>query len=167
MSGESYWNGMDEIPNRKNIEARYPILRRDPGGFFAVIGLHTEAYPPETNIPDALMLDPVLAHWIPNEVAEEAGHLSFLFPSMKEYLQTGTLDEQDCRKRLLVHDNEDLLIVMLESNRKNAEGLSVGKLDLDPSVMEAFEHIPERTQYIFHTIGLEESYWPGYLVVSG
>jgi hypothetical protein len=37
---------------------------------------------------------------------------------------------------------------------------------MDPSVMEAFAHIPERTRYIFRTIGIEESYWPQYLKKS-
>jgi ABC-type transport system substrate-binding protein len=87
-SGEDYWRGID-LPYRRHVAARAPILHRDLGGFFAVIGLHTEAYPAQTNILDALMLDPVLARWTPHEIEEEAGHLGFLYPAMREYLSTG------------------------------------------------------------------------------
>ena len=160
MSGENYWNGFDNLTYRKNIEARYPILRRDLGGFFAVIGLHAEAYPAETNILDALLFDPVLAHWLPHEVEEEAGHLSFLYPAMHEYLHSGPPHEQDRRKHQLVADNEELLGTMLEINRQNAERFLVGKLGLNPAVMEAFAHIPDRTRFIYRTIGIEEAYWP-------
>lgn len=48
----------------------------------------------------------------------------------------------------------------------NTEGFLVGKPDLHPSVMEAFAHIFERTRYIFRTLGLEESYFPGHFRVS-
>ena len=165
ISGENYWAGMNEIPYRQAIASRDHILQRDLGGFFAVIGLHTEAYPAETNILDVLMLDPVLARWVPNEVAEEAGHITFLYPAMREYLHTGTPEEQDRRKRQMVADNEELLENMLALNRKSAEDYLIAKIGLDPSVMEAFAHIPERTRFIYQTIGIEESYWPDYLRV--
>jgi hypothetical protein len=32
--------------------------------------------------------------------------------------------------------------------------------------MEACAHIPERTRFIFWSIGIEESYWPQYLKES-
>ena len=82
---------------------------------------------------------------------------------MREYLHSGTPEEQDRRKRQFVDDNETLLGTMLESNRKNAESFVVGKLGIDPAVMQAFAHVPERTRFIFRTIGLEQSYWPAYL----
>jgi hypothetical protein len=63
----------------------------------------------------------------------------------------------------MVTDNETLLTTALESNRRNAETFVMGKLGMDPAVMEAFAHIPERTRYIFRTIGIEEDYWPQYL----
>ncbi|MGE0825300.1 MAG: hypothetical protein AB7G75_13310 [Candidatus Binatia bacterium] len=163
LSGENYWNGIENLTYRKNIEALYPILHRDLGGFFAVIGLHTEAYPAETNILDALMIDPVLARWAPNEIAEEAGHLTFLYPAMREYLHSGTPEEQDQRKRQLVADNEMLLETQLKLSQQNAERFLVGKLGLAPTVMDAFAHIPERTRFIYQTIGLEEQYWPAWL----
>ena len=55
------------------------------------------------------MPDPVPAHWIPNEVEEEASHLLFLFLAMKEYLPSGAPEELDCCKRQLVRDIERLL----------------------------------------------------------
>jgi hypothetical protein len=33
-------------------------------------------------------------------------------------------------------------------------------------IMEACAHIPERTRFIFWSIGIEESYWPQYLKES-
>ena len=41
------------------------------GGFFAAIGLHTEAYPAETNILESFALDPILVCWMPNEIQGE------------------------------------------------------------------------------------------------
>jgi hypothetical protein len=166
LSGENYWNGINEVPYRQHIAATYhPILRRDCdlGGFFAAIGLHTEAYPAETNILEPFALDPVLVRWMPNEIQEEAGHLTFLYPAMRDYLHSGTPEEQDRRKRQMVADNETLLETALSANRRNAETFIVGKLGMDPAVMAAFAHIPERTRFIFRTIGIEESYWPQYL----
>ncbi|MGE0679301.1 MAG: hypothetical protein AB7P69_00100 [Candidatus Binatia bacterium] len=167
LSGENYWNGIADVPYRENIAKTYhPILRRDLGGFFAAIGLHTEAYPAETNILEPFALDPVLVRWMPNEIQEEAGHLTFLYPAMREYVHSGTPEEQDRRNRQMVADNETLLETAMEANRRNAETFVVGKLGMDPAVMEAFAHIPERTRYIFQTIGIEESYWPRYLKKS-
>ena len=164
LSGEDYWRGIDDVPYRQNIQTVYhPILRRDLGGFFAAIGLHTEAYPAKTNILEPFALDPVLVRWMPNEIQEEAGHLTFLYPAMREYLHSGVPEEQDRRKRQMVADNETLLETALAANRKNAETFVVGKLGMDPTVMEAFAHVPERTRYIFQTIGIEEQYWPEYL----
>ena len=128
-----------------------------------MVGLHTEAYPAETNILDPFAFDPVLVHWMPNEIAEEAGHLTFLYPAMRDYLHSGPFEEQDRRKRQMIDDNETLLATALASNRKNAETFLIGKLGMDPGVMEAFAYIPERTRFIFRTIGIEESYWPEYL----
>ena len=161
-SGEDYWRGID-LPYRRHVEARSPILHRDLGGFFAVIGLHTEAYPAQTNILDALMLDPVLARWTPHEIEEEAGHLGFLYPAMREYLTTGPPEQQDRRKRQLVADNEELLATWLEFNRKNNEEFLVGRLGLDPAVLDVYAGVPERTRFIYRTIGIDESYWPAYL----
>jgi hypothetical protein len=167
LSEENYWNGIDDVPYREHIAKTYhPILRRDLGGFFAAIGLHTEAYPAETNILEPFALDPVLVRWMPNEIQEEAGHLTFLYPAMRAYLHTGAPEEQDRRKRRMVADNETLLETALESNRRNAETFVVGKLGMDPAVMEAFAHIPERTRFIYGAIGIEEHYWPPYLKES-
>jgi hypothetical protein len=163
IAGENYWTGVENHTYRKNIEATYPILRRDLGGFFAVVGLHTEAYPAETNILEALMMDPVLARWVPNEVTEEAGHLTFLYPAMRDYFHSGPPEEQERRQRQLVADNEILLETMLAGMRRNAERFLIDKLGLDSSIMEAFAHIPERTRFIYQTIGIEESYWPSWL----
>jgi hypothetical protein len=44
----------------------------------------------------------------------------------------------------------------MEANCRNAETCVVGRLGIDPSVMEAIAHIPERTCFIFRTIGIEE-----------
>ena len=76
---------------------------------------------------------------------------------------SGTPEEQDRRKRQMVADNETLLETALESNRRNAETFVVGKLGMDPAVMAAFAHIPERTRFIYGAIGIEEHYWPQYL----
>ena len=107
-----------------------------------------------------------LLRGLPNEIQEEAGHLTFLYPAMREYLHSGTPEEQDRRKRQMVADNETLLETALAANRRNAETFVVGKLGMDSSVMEAFAHIPERTRFIFRTIGIEEHYWPEYLKES-
>jgi hypothetical protein len=160
MSGENYWNGVENQNYRKNIEARRAVLRRDLGGFFVMIGLHTEAYNAETNIMEPFMFDSVLARWVPNEIAEEAGHLTFLYPAMREYLHSGTPEEQHRRKRQFVKDNDELMETHLEINRRNAESFLLGRLGLDPSVMEAYAHLPERTQFIYRTLGIEENYWP-------
>jgi hypothetical protein len=161
ISGADYWQGVENQAYRKNIQARHAILRRDLGGFFVMIGLHTEAYNAETNIMEPFIFDPVLARWVPNEIAEEAGHLTFLYPAMREYLHSGSLEEQERRKRQFVADNDELMETHLALNRNNAESFLLGKLGLDPSVMEAFAHLPERTQFIYRTIGIEEEYWPG------
>lgn len=163
MTGEDYWQGLENQNYSKHIQARHATLRRDLGGFFVMIGLHTEAYNAETNIMEPFMFDPVLARWVPNEIAEEAGHLTFLYPAMREYLHGGSLEEQDRRKRQFVADNDELMETHLALNRKNAETFLLGRLDLDPSVMKAFAHLPERTQFIYRTIGIEESYWPRWM----
>jgi hypothetical protein len=66
----------------------------------------------------------------------------------------------------MVTDNETLLETALAANRRNAETFVVGKLGMDPAVMEAFAYIPERTRFIYRTIGIEEHYWPQYLKKS-
>jgi hypothetical protein len=164
MNDQNYWQGLGDLSYRRGIESFYPISRRDLGGFFAVIGLHTEAYPAETNILDVFMFDPVIAHWLPHEIEEEAGHLSFLYPAMRTYLHTGTPEEQAGKKRQLVADDQVLQEAFVEKMfKKMAENLLVGEIGLDASVLEVFEHIPERTRYIYRTIGIEEEYWPQYL----
>ena len=162
MAGEDLW--ADTTVNyRDYVAAAQPILRRDLGGYFAVVGLHTEAYPAETNILDPFMHDEVLAHWFPTEIAEEAGHLEFLFPAIRDYLHSGSDAEQDRRKRRLVADNEELIETILAANRRAAERFLVGKLGLDRAVLEAFDHIPERTRFIYERVGVEPSYWPASL----
>ena len=80
-----------------------------------------------------------------------------------EYFHSGSPEDQERRQRQLVADNEVLLETMLEGMRHNAECFLIEKLGLDPSVMEAFAHIPERTRFIYRTIGIEESNWPLWL----
>ena len=82
---------------------------------------------------------------------------------MHDYFHSGPSEEQERRQRQLVADNEILLETMLAGMRRNAERFLIDKLGLDPSVMEAFAHIPERTRFIYQTIGIEESYWPSWL----
>ena len=162
MSGEDLWSGT-EVKFEDLVASVQPILRRDLGGFFAVVGLHTEAYPAETNILEPFMYDEVLAKWFTNEIAEEAGHLDFLFPAIREYLNSGSAGEQEQKKRRMVADNEELMEIILAANQRNAERFLVGKLGLDKTVLQAFAHIPERTRYIYDRIGLERGYWPASL----
>jgi hypothetical protein len=72
-------------------------------------------------------------------------------------------EAQDRKKRQMVADHEVLLATMLAANRQNAETFLVHRLGLDASVMEAFAHVPERTRFGFHRIGLKADYWPAYL----
>ena len=166
IAGEDLWSGND-VRYEDYVASVQHILKRDLGGFFAVVGLHTEAYPAETNILDPFMYDDVLAKWFPNEIAEEAGHLDFLFPAIRKYLNSGGDGEQDKKKRRMVADNEELIETILAANQRSAERFLVGKLGLDDKVLEAFAHIPERTRYIYGRIGLERSYWPASLRQGG
>lgn len=163
MSNADYWHNMEDQSYRKGIESLYPVLERDLGGFFALVGLHTEAYPAETNILNAFMHDPVIAHWIPHEIEEEAGHLSFLYPAMHTYLNTGTPEEQARKKQQMVADDEMLQELFVQNMwRKMAEGM-VNDLGVDAAELAVFDRIPERMRYIYGTIGIEEEFWPQHL----
>jgi hypothetical protein len=61
-----------------------------------------------------LGLDPVLSAWSPHEIEQEAGHLSFLFPAMRDYLNLCPSSEQERRKRKLIQDNPQLFPLMRE-----------------------------------------------------
>lgn len=163
MANEDYWQGTD-APYLWPVNAYQPILRRDLGGFFSAIGLHTEAYPAWTNLSGGgPIADLSVGAWSLQEIEDEAWHLTFLFPAIKEYLHTGTPEEQDRRKRQMVADNEILLEAAVQPAYKNAKEFVVGRLGQDPAVLYGYEHLDERTRYIFGAIGIEESYWPAYL----
>jgi hypothetical protein len=163
-----YWQELQGSAYRQAIESLAPLLERDLGGFFALIGLHTEAYPAHTNILDAFMFDPVIARWLPHEIEEEAGHLSFLYPAMQTYLHSGTPEGQARKKRQLVADDQMLQEVFVQNMfRKMAEEWMVGDLGVDAAELEVYERIPDRTRYIYRTIGIEEEYWPQSVRAAG
>lgn len=109
------------------------------------------------------MHDPVIAHWLPHEIEEEAGHLSFLYPAMRTYLHTGTPEEQARKKQQMVADDEMLQELFVQNMwRKMAEGM-VNDLGVDAAELAVFDRIPERTRYIYGTIGIEEEFWPQHL----
>jgi hypothetical protein len=167
MNNQDYWQSLGGSSYRQGIDRLYPLLERDLGGFFALIGLHTEAYPAETNILDAFMFDPVIAHWLPHEIEEEAGHLSFLYPAMRTYLHSGAPEEQAHKKRQMVADDQMLQEVFVQNMfKKMAAEWMVGDLGVDAAELAVYERIPERTRYIYRTIGIEEEYWPAYLKQS-
>lgn len=167
IADEDMWEPRDP-GYRRRIAAYGPILERDLGGFFAAVGLHTEAYPAWTNLSGGAPLrDPNLVAWSLREVEEEAWHLTFLFPAIHQYLHSGTGDAQDRKKRQMVRDNELLLETVLHPAHANAREYAVGRLGMDASVLWGYERVDERTRYILHKIGIEESYWPAYLRASG
>ena len=160
-SAENYWDGIDSKATLVHPDEKR-ILERDLGGFFAVVGLHTEAYAAEDGgaYSALLSIDPVLSAWSPHEIEQEAGHLSFLFPAMREYLNSGSHDEQDRRKRKLIADNEQLFPLMREADLAALENFAINKLGLDRAMLEWPTNLSARTRYIYELIGLEESYWP-------
>jgi hypothetical protein len=163
MIEENLWDGIP-VPYRKSVELYRPILQRDLGGFFAAIGLHTEAYPAWTNLSGGgAITDPVIGAWSLHEIEEEAWHLTFLMPAIKEYLHTGTSEEQDRRKLQMVADDQYLLERAVHPAHENAKQFAVGRLGMDPEVLYGYEHLDERTRYIYRTVGIDESYWPAYL----
>lgn len=163
MVEEDLWKGV-HVPYYKTIKSYRPILERDLGGFFAAVGLHTEAYLAWTNLSGGgAITDPVVGAWSLSEIEDEAWHLTFLFPAMKTYLHTGTPEEQDRRKKQLIEDNEIMLESVVQPAYKNAKDFAVGRLGMDPKVLYGYEHLDTRTRYILRSIGIEESYWPAYL----
>lgn len=157
---ENYWNGIRSNATSPNSDAKR-ILERDLGGFFAVVGLHTEAYAAEDGGPYSalLSLDPVLSRWSPHEIEQEAGHLSFLFPAMREYFNSGGAEEQDRKKRQLIIDNEQLFPLMREADLGALTNFAVNKLGLDRAMLEWPVDLAGRTRHIYREIGIEESYW--------
>jgi hypothetical protein len=160
-SNVNYWTGVDSKGSLVHPDEKR-ILERDLGGFFAVVGLHTEAYSAEDGgaYSALLGLDPVLSAWSPHEIEQEAGHLSFLFPAMHDYLNLCPSEEQERRKRQLIDDNEQLFPLMREADLAALEGFAINKLGLDRSVIEWTVDLPARTRHIYRQIGIEESYWP-------
>lgn len=160
-SDENYWNGIDTRASLVHPDEKR-ILERDLGGFFAVVGLHTEAYSAEDGgaYNALLSLDPVLNAWAPHEIEQEAGHLSFLFPAMREYLNSGAREEQDRKKRNLIADNDQLFPLMREADLATLENFALNKLGLTRSILEWPVDLPARTRHIYRQVGIEESYWP-------
>jgi len=160
-SDENYWDGVDSKATFVHPDEKR-ILERDLGGFFAVVGLHTEAYSAEDGgaYSALLGLDPVLSAWSPHEIEQEAGHLSFLFPAMRDYLNLCPRPEQERRKRQMIEDNQQLFPLMREADVAALEGFAINKLGLDRSTAQWQADLPARTRYIYRQIGIEESYWP-------
>src|ERR1022692_3699014 len=156
---ENYWNGINSKATFVHPDEKR-ILERDLGGFFAVVGLHTEAYSAEDGgaYSALLSLDPVLRAWSPHEIEQEAGHLSFLFPAMHDYLNLCPHEEQERRKRQLIEDNEQLFPLMREADLAALERFAINKLGLDRSTVEWAVDLPGRTRHIYRHIGIEESY---------
>lgn len=157
---ENYWNGINSKATLVHADEKR-ILERDLGGFFAVVGLHMEAYSAEDGgtYNALLSLDPVLNAWAPHEIEQEAGHLSFLFPAMREYLNNGSREEQARKKRQLIADNAQLFPLMREADRVALENFAINKLGLDRAMLEWPVDLPGRTRHIYRQIGLEESLW--------
>ncbi len=160
-SDQNYWNGVNSKASSVHPDEKR-ILERDLGGFFAVVGLHTEAYSAEDGgaYSALLSLDPVLSAWSPHEIEQEAGHLSFLFPAMHDYLNLCAHQEQVRRKRQLIEDNEQLFPLMREADLAALEGFAINTLGLDRSMVEWPVDLSSRTRHIYRHIGIEESYWP-------
>ena len=157
----NYWEGVDSKATFIHPEEKR-ILERDLGGFFAVVGLHTEAYSAEDGgaYSALLALDPVLSAWSPHEIEQEAGHLSFLFPAMRDYLNLCPPAEQERRKRQMIEDNGQLFPLMREADVSALKNFAVNKLGLERSSVEWESDLPARTCHIYSRIEIEESYWP-------
>lgn len=155
------WNGINSKASLVHPDEKR-LLERDLGGFFAVVGLHTEAYSAEDGgaYNALLSLDPVLKAWAPHEIEQEAGHLSFLFPAIREYLNSGPREERQRRKRQLIADNEQLFPLMREADLAALENFALSKLGLRREMIEWPVDLPNRTRHIYRQIGIEESYWP-------
>ena len=134
-------------------------------GFFAVVGLHTEAYPAEDggyfNL--ILAIDPVLARWSTHEIEQEAGHLSFPLPAMREYFNSGSPPECAGKQRQLIADNEESIATMLTNDHAAMKRFPVERLGIEREAFAWPADIPDRTRYIYRAIGIETSYWPEYL----
>jgi hypothetical protein len=163
-SGRNWWNGIEGTATFLDTTAE-AILKRDLGGFFAVVGLHTEAYAAEDGgaYTALLSLDPVLARWSPHEIEQEAAHLSFLLPAMREYLNSGAAAERERKKRVLVSDNEALFASMRTADTEALARFAVERLGLDRSLIEWRCDLKARTRYLYRAIGIEESCWPASL----
>jgi hypothetical protein len=159
--GEDYWNGVAGKATFPSADEKR-ILERDLGGFFAVVGLHTEAYSAEDGgaYSALLSLDPVLSAWSPHEIEQEAGHLSFLFPAMQEYFNSGSSAEQDRKKRQLIDDDDRLFALMREADVARLTNFAVAKLGLEASMLVWPIDLNERRRYAYRLIGIEETYWP-------
>ena len=160
-SDENYWDGVDSKATFVHPDEKR-MLERDLGGFFAVVGLHTEAYSAEDGGAYSVLLglDPVLSAWSPHEIEQEAGHLSFLFPAMRDYLNLCPRAEQERRKRQMIADNEQLFPLMREADVTALQNFAINKLGLDRSAIEWEADLPARTRHVYRQIGIEESYWP-------
>ena len=160
-SDVNYWEGVDSNATFVHPDVKR-ILERDLGGFFAVVGLHTEAYSAEDGGAYSVLLglDPVLSAWSPHEIEQEAGHLSFLFPAMRDYLNLCPPAEQERRKHRMIEDNAQLFPLMREADVAALENFAVNKLGLDRSSVEWESDLPARTRHIYKQIGIEKSYWP-------
>ena len=159
--GENYWNGIKGNGTLVHPNERR-ILERDLGGFFAVVGLHTEAYSAEDGgaYSVLLSLDPVLSAWGPHEIEQEAGHLSFLFPAMREYLNSGPREEQERKKLQMIADDNQLSPLMREADLAALEGFAINKLGLSRELLEWPVDLLGRRRHVYRQIGIEESYWP-------
>lgn len=163
LAEHDYWQGVT-APNQKTIKYYQPILERDLGGFFAAVGLRTEAYPAWTNLAGgSAITDPVVGAWALSEIEDEAWHLSFLYPAMREWLHAGNPEEQEIRQRQLVDDNETLLAEVLAPAHRNAEEYAVGRLGVDPKVLYGDEHVNERSRFVYRNLGIDPFLWPDYL----
>lgn len=164
MADEDYWRGLDGVNYKATVAGYTPVLERDLGGFFACVGMHTEGYAAWTNLSGGgAITDKVIGAWALQEIEDEAWHLTFLLPAMREYLHDGTPDEQDRRKRQMVADNQQLIEAMIIPAYRNARDFAVGRLGMDPSVLWGYEHLDRRTRFLFDAIGVQEGYWPDYL----
>lgn len=163
-SARDWWEGFEGKATFLDATGE-AILKRDLGGFFAVVGLHTEAYAAEDGggYSAMLTLDPVLERWSPHEIEQEAGHLSFLLPAMREYLNSGGGVERERKKRAMVADNQALFASMRTADTAALESFAVNRLGLDRAAVEWQCDLAARTRYLYRAIGIEESYWPASL----
>lgn len=160
IAGESYWDGVPRPTSQRLTELVVGMARRDLGGFFAAIALHTEAYPAHYTPVEAFMADPVSGSWLNNEIAEEASHLDFLLPMVRRYLNDCDAETAEARQRQLVRDDETLMDGMVLAKRDGAARVLVDELGMPERVMERYDTLNERRRYVYGKIGLEEAYWP-------